>query len=259
MTATILAVDDDRAFRCTLQELLKADPDFRLIGEAENGEQAVRSTRELHPDVVLMDIAMPRVDGLEAARRIKSCSPATKVVMLSVYSDINYQRSALANGADAFIAKKTLASELLPTLHHVVEKPAREGTQNQQAPVSVFIVDDDAAFLNFTADYLRAQRGIVVIGCARGGKEALAQTSSLNADVVLIDLEMPDMPGLQVITTLRRNFPRLGIIAFSYLDLTRYRKWALAAGADSCVPKSGLMSDLVPAILALADVLRKET
>ena len=58
-TATILTVDDDRGFRDVLRDLLNQDPDFQLIGEAENGEQAVRSARELHPDLVLIDVTMP--------------------------------------------------------------------------------------------------------------------------------------------------------------------------------------------------------
>ena len=70
--------------------------------------------------------------------------------------------------------------------------------------------------------------------------------------MVLVDLDMPDLPGLEVISALRRNRPQLGIIAFTFLDLTRYRKWAVAAGADTCVPKSELMTDLVPTVLALA-------
>jgi DNA-binding NarL/FixJ family response regulator len=247
---TILAVDDDRAFRGVLKELLGQDPNFCVIGEADNGEQAVRSTRELHPDVVLMDITMPRINGLEAAKRIKSYRPATKVVMVTVHSDMTYQQSALKNGADAFIAKKRVAAELLPTIHHIVKAAAR-GAANQQEPVSVFIVGDNVVFLNFAANYLRAQTTIAVTGCAQGGKEALAKSYSPRPEVVLVDLEMPGLTGLEVIRTLRRDIPSLGIIALTSLDVMRYRKWALAAGANACVEKSGLMTDLVPTILAL--------
>jgi two-component system, NarL family, response regulator NreC len=126
MTATILAVDDDRGFRSVLHDLLNQDPEFQLIGEAENGEQAVRSTRELHPDVVLMDITMPQVNGFEATRRIKSDNPATKVIILTVHAERHYERAALENGADAFIAKKRLGSELLSTIHEVLSKPAND-------------------------------------------------------------------------------------------------------------------------------------
>src|SRR5437588_316768 len=102
-----------------------------------------------------------------------------------------------------------------------------EAEKNKQDPVSVFLVDDDANFLSFAADYLSAQTAIVVTGCAHGGREGIAKTCSLKPDVVLVDLEMPDLPGLEVISVLRRNRPQLGIIAFTFLDLTRYRKWAL--------------------------------
>ena len=94
-TATILTVDDDRGFRDVLRDLLNQDPDFQLIGEAENGEQAVRSARELHPDLVLIDVTMPQVNGFEATRRIKSYRPATKVIVLTVHSEVNYEQAAL--------------------------------------------------------------------------------------------------------------------------------------------------------------------
>jgi DNA-binding NarL/FixJ family response regulator len=200
----------------------------------------------------LIDVTMPQVNGFEATRRIKSYRPATKVIVLTVHSEVNYERAALENGADAFIPKKRLGSELLPTLRQLMQNPEDDAPQKIPGSVSILLVDDDADFLRFAADYLSAQPGITVSGCAQGGREALLNSYSPKPDVVLVDLEMPDLSGLEVITNLRRNFPRLGIIAFSSLDLAHYGKWALAAGADACVPKSELMTDLVPTILALA-------
>jgi DNA-binding NarL/FixJ family response regulator len=248
MNATILAVSEDRSFHNALRDLLNHDPDFQLLGKAENGEQAVRSTSEFHPDVVLMDFTGSHVNGLEATRKIKSCLPYTKVIALSLHSAIDYERAVLDIGPDAFIAKQGLRSELLPTIRHVLA-PARN---HPRKPVSVFMVDDDAAFLTFAADYLNAQKGIVVRGSAHSGKEAIGKTSSLKPDVAVVDLEIPDVPGLEVISTLRRTLPYLGIIAFSFLNLSRYSKQVFSAGADKFIPKSGLMTDLVPAILTLA-------
>jgi DNA-binding NarL/FixJ family response regulator len=250
MNATILAVSEDEAFHHTLRDLLNHDPDFQLVGEAENGEQAVRSTGEFHPDVVLMDITGPHVNGFEATRRIKSCQPYTTVIVLAVQAASNYERAVLGTGPDAFIAKRGLHSELLPTLRHVLEprEPLRRETENA---ISVFMVDDDAGFLAYAADYLSAQRGIIITGCAMGGKEAIAKIPAVKPDVTLVDLEMPDMPGFELIGILRRTLPDLNIIAFSSLSFERYSKRVFAAGADKFIPKSGLMTDLVPAILTL--------
>ncbi|TMA07917.1 MAG: response regulator transcription factor, partial [Deltaproteobacteria bacterium] len=91
MTATILTVDDDRGFLDVLRDLLGQEPEFQLVGVAENGEEAVRAARELEPDVVLMDLTMPRVNGFDATRRIKSFRPATKVIILTVHSEDHYE------------------------------------------------------------------------------------------------------------------------------------------------------------------------
>ena len=122
MTATILTVDDDRGFLDVLRDLLGQEPEFQLVGVAENGEEAVRAARELEPDVVLMDLTMSRVNGFDATRRIKSFRPATKVIILTVHSEDHYEMTASLNGADAFIAKKRLGTELLPTIHQVLGK-----------------------------------------------------------------------------------------------------------------------------------------
>src|SRR5437016_7630632 len=174
--ATILTVDDDRGFRDVLRDLLNQDPDFQLIGEAENGEQAVRSARELPPDLVLIDVTMPQVNGFEATRRIKSYRPATKVIVLTVHSEVNYEQAALENGADAFIAKKRLGSELLPTIHHLLAEPAGDAEENQDEPVSVFLGVDDAMFLSLASGYLCAHTALLVVGCAHGVRDGIAET-----------------------------------------------------------------------------------
>src|SRR5437870_10657318 len=106
MTATILTVDDDRGFRDVLRDLLNQDPDFQLIGEAENGEQAVRSARELHPDLVLIDVTMPQGNGFEATRRIKSYRPATKVIVDRKSTRLNSSHVAISYAVFCLKKKK---------------------------------------------------------------------------------------------------------------------------------------------------------
>jgi DNA-binding NarL/FixJ family response regulator len=77
----------------------------------------VRAVAELRPDIVLLDIMMPKAHGFDATRRIKSFRPQTKVIVLTVHSDANYEQAAMENGADAFIAKKRLSLDLLPAIH----------------------------------------------------------------------------------------------------------------------------------------------
>jgi DNA-binding NarL/FixJ family response regulator len=257
MNATILAVDDDHAFRGVLRGLLTEDPNLQLVGEAQDGDEAVRSTQELNPNIVLMDITMPRVNGLDASRKIKSFRPETKIIILTVHSENEYKPVALQNGADAFIAKKRLGSELLPTIHQLLRTPASGAANASEAPVSLLLVDDDELFLRFASDYLTEQKGIVVAGCANGGYEGLAKASLLKPDVVLVDCDMPDLSGLEVMSQLRRKLPRSIIVAVTSCGPRRFLKDTFAAGANAFVPKSGLMTELVPKLRALAKIRRR--
>jgi DNA-binding NarL/FixJ family response regulator len=121
---TILIVDDDAANRQIVKRILdRAAADIKggiRVAEGEDGEEAIRLTRELSPDVVVMDIAMPRLNGLEATKQIKAEWPDTKVIVLTVHDEKAYREAANAMGADAFLAKKTVMTELLPTVKTAV-------------------------------------------------------------------------------------------------------------------------------------------
>jgi DNA-binding NarL/FixJ family response regulator len=86
------------------------------VGEAEDGAEAIRLVHLLQPDIVLMDLVMPQVNGLEALRRIKAERPETKVIIMTVHTEDAYRRTAEASGTDAFLLKKTLGTVLLPTI-----------------------------------------------------------------------------------------------------------------------------------------------
>jgi DNA-binding NarL/FixJ family response regulator len=106
----VLIVDDQRPTRQGLRALLSLSPQVEVIGEAMDGQESVALVSEHHPDVVLMDVRMPVMDGLEATRRIKSQWPEIKVIALSMYP--MYQAQAHAVGADIFLLKGCTAEEL---------------------------------------------------------------------------------------------------------------------------------------------------
>ncbi|MBN1177698.1 MAG: response regulator transcription factor, partial [Anaerolineae bacterium] len=101
----ILLVDDHILFRKGLARLLDAQPDFEVVGEAENGYEAVAQARALRPDVVLMDLKMPDCDGLEATRQIKRDLPSIQVVMLTVSDDDQDLFTAIRCGVDGYLVK----------------------------------------------------------------------------------------------------------------------------------------------------------
>jgi len=102
-TVKILIVDDQERARRGLKALLATQPELEVVGEAADGEEAVRLAEALRPDVVLMDVRMPNMDGIEATKRIKRAHPEIKVIVLTMYD--THRREALEAGADAFVLK----------------------------------------------------------------------------------------------------------------------------------------------------------
>jgi DNA-binding NarL/FixJ family response regulator len=116
---TVLLAEDHMIVREGLRTLLDAQSDIEVVGEAETGRQAVRLAEKLRPDVVVMDIAMPLLNGLEATRQILKAVPATRVLILSGYSDDEYIRQAVLLGAAAYLIKQTSADSLCRAIREV--------------------------------------------------------------------------------------------------------------------------------------------
>lgn len=113
---TVLLTDDHAVFREGLRALLQATDDIDVIGEAENGHRALSETQRLQPDVVLMDIGMTRLNGIEATRRITRQVPATRVLILSTYSDDQHVWQALEAGAAGYLTKTAASRGLLQAI-----------------------------------------------------------------------------------------------------------------------------------------------
>jgi DNA-binding NarL/FixJ family response regulator len=116
---TVLLVEDHQIVREGFRSLLKHEPDVEVVGEAESGRQAVQLARKLRPAVVVMDIAMPLLNGLEATRQIRKEVPGTKVLILSAHSDDAYVEQAAALGATGFLLKQTSSQALAMAIREV--------------------------------------------------------------------------------------------------------------------------------------------
>jgi DNA-binding NarL/FixJ family response regulator len=113
MSIKVLLADDHRVFREGLRALLEKSADILVVGEAENGRAAVRLTRDLGPDVIVMDVSMPDLNGIEATRQISSRLPNTKVVALSMHADRRYVTEMLKAGARGYLLKDCTCEELV--------------------------------------------------------------------------------------------------------------------------------------------------
>ena len=115
----ILLVDDHAILRDGIRSLLEKDPQLKVVGEAGDGRAAIEMTRQLQPDIVLMDVAMPLLNGLEATAQIKQSHPKSKVLILSMYDYESYIRQALAAGAAGYMLKDANSQELIDAIHCV--------------------------------------------------------------------------------------------------------------------------------------------
>src|SRR5271155_4249825 len=104
---SVLLVEDHMIVRQGLRLLIEADGDIEIVGEAKTGREAVQMTRDLRPEIVVMDIAMPLLNGIEAARQILKAFPATKVLILSAHSDPEYVEQVVKAGALGYLVKQS--------------------------------------------------------------------------------------------------------------------------------------------------------
>lgn len=116
VTTRILLVDDSRQWRLLVRSILERTPWFQIAGEASDGVEAIMKATALLPDVVLLDIAMPHLNGIEAAKKIRQASPQTKIIFLTQDGDSDIRTAALATGAIAYLLKSSAESELRPTI-----------------------------------------------------------------------------------------------------------------------------------------------
>jgi two-component system response regulator NreC len=119
MTIRVLIADDHGVLRAGLTALLNSEPEMEVVGEAEDGEQTLRQAEELHPDVVLMDLNMPKGDGIYTTRGLKELFPEINVLILTMHEDDSLLREAIQCGASGYILKRAVESELITAIQAV--------------------------------------------------------------------------------------------------------------------------------------------
>ena len=115
----VFLAEDQTILRHSLKALIANEPDLQVVGDAGDGEEAVRRVQSLRPDIVVMDVSMPRMDGVQATLAIKRSCPEVKVLALTVHETRSHMRRALQAGASGYVVKRSAAEELIQALHAV--------------------------------------------------------------------------------------------------------------------------------------------
>jgi DNA-binding NarL/FixJ family response regulator len=121
---TVVVVDDDPDYLWVVRFILESGPDkTAIVGEAASGEEALALVLRKHPDIVIVDLMMPRLNGLDLTRRIKQERPQTKILMMSAYTEDTYRRLASVSGADGFVNKNLIQTALVPAIREIMVRP----------------------------------------------------------------------------------------------------------------------------------------
>lgn len=133
---TIILADDHEVVRLGLRALLENEPDLQIIGEASDGLQTVNLVKDLNPDVLILDLMMPGINGIEVTQQVKKSSPKTHVIILSMYSNEAYVLETLRKGAEGYVLKDSTGSDLVKAVREVMA-----GRRYLSPPLSERVID----------------------------------------------------------------------------------------------------------------------
>jgi len=205
----ILLVDDHAVVRQGFKMILAAQPDMEIVGEAGNGREALDLAGQLQPDVVVMDVAMPELNGIEATRRLADLSPRSRVLALSMHKDSVYVREILRAGARGYLLKDSIASDLLAAVRAIAR-----GEGYLSPGVSDAVLNDYRRHVTDPIDLLTSREREVLQMIAEG-KTNKEIATVLNLSVYTVDAHrgrIMEKLNLHSVTDLVRFAVRCGLV-----------------------------------------------
>lgn len=205
----ILLVDDHAVVRQGFKMILAAQPDMEIVGEAGDGREALDLAGQLQPDVIVMDVAMPELNGIEATRRVADLSPRTRVLALSMHKDSVYVREILRAGARGYLLKDSIASDLLAAVRAVAR-----GEGYLSPGVSDAVLNDYRRHVSDPIDLLTSREREVLQMIAEG-KTNKEIATVLNLSVYTVDAHrghIMEKLNLHSVTDLVRFAVRAGLV-----------------------------------------------
>lgn len=164
----ILVADDHELMRRGVRSLLEAEPGWKVIAEASNGQELLKKAQETRPDVVVLDIGMPVLNGLEASRRLKKTLPSVKILILSMHDSEQVARSVLESGARGYVTKADTARDLVLAVEALCRNKTFFTSHVDQLVLEAFLQDDPSHKKKMTIDRLTSRQREIVQLLAEG-------------------------------------------------------------------------------------------
>jgi DNA-binding NarL/FixJ family response regulator len=213
METTILLADDHRIVREGLRKILETREDFSIVGEAADGEEAVRLSTEKHPDVVVMDIWMPRLSGIDAIRRILKSRNGTRCIALSMHQGRNYVEEALRAGASGYVVKSSAGEDLISAIDAVRSGRSYLSSAVAQQVVEAITHPDEPGGSNVAALTGREREVLQLIAEGYSSKE-IAQMLGVSLKTVESHrANLMDKLNIHKVSSLVRFAIRSGLVA----------------------------------------------
>lgn len=236
----ILLVDDSPEFLVVATNFLSMEAGFEVIGQCTSAKDALEMVEQLHPDLVIMDLAMPVMNGIEATRKIKEKPEAPDVIILTLYDNPEYRQLSEMAHADGFVTKSEFVVQLIPLINRLFSEPSAKAKVHKEKVTmkNILIVDDSPTMRRMIKASLKGLDE-AHLSEAGNGLEAIERIALERFDLMILDLNMPDMHGLEVLSFVRRHnaCKNLPILVLTTKSDETSRNAALSTGASMYMTK----------------------
>ncbi len=184
MSISILLADDHKIVRQGLRSLLEESPELKIVGEADNGRDAVQLAGELHPDIIVMDIGMPKLNGIEATRKITERNRRAKVIALSIHSDRRFVRNMFKAGAKGYLLKECAVDELIDAVQTVYDDKVYISSHVSGTLIEDYVRELNVPLPNVEVELLDREREILQLMAEENNTKEIASQLNLSGKTV---------------------------------------------------------------------------